>query len=385
MESNAQAQAKKVALFVDRDGTIIVEPPVDFQVDSFEKLQFVPGAISALRHLRKVLPHELVMVTNQDGLGTKSFPEETFWGPHNLMLNTLRGEGVDFDDILIDRSFPEDNAPTRKPALGMLGAYLTGDYDLSNSWVIGDRLTDAQLAKNLGSQAIVLAADTPELRAEIAEKELEDTVKMVTPDWWEAVALIQGGVRQATVHRQTAETDIEVSVNLDGTGRCDISTGIGMLDHMLEQIGRHGQIDLTVRAHGDLHVDHHHTIEDTALTLGEALGRALGDKRGIERYGFVLPMDDCIATVAIDFGGRPWLVMEAEWHREAIGGFPTEMIYHFFKSLSDAARINLYINAKGDNEHHKLEAIFKGLARALRRAVRRDPEHFILPSTKGTL
>ncbi|MCC8176317.1 MAG: bifunctional histidinol-phosphatase/imidazoleglycerol-phosphate dehydratase HisB [Bacteroidales bacterium] len=385
MKSNAAPKSKKVALFVDRDGTIIVEPPVDYQVDSFEKLQFVPGAISALRHLRRVLPHELVMVTNQDGLGTDSFPEERFWGPHNLMLNTLRGEGVEFDDILIDRSFPEDNAPTRKPALGMLGAYLTSDYDLDRSWVIGDRLTDAQLAKNLGAQAIVLAEDTPELRAEIAEKGLTGTVKMVTPDWWEAVVLIQGGVRQATVHRKTAETDIEVSVNLDGTGSCDISTGIGMLDHMLEQIGRHGQIDLTVHAHGDLHVDHHHTIEDTALTLGEALGRALGDKRGIERYGFVLPMDDCLATVAIDFGGRPWLVMEAEWDREAIGGFPTEMIYHFFKSLSDAARINLYISAKGDNEHHKLEAIFKGLARSLRRAVRRDPEHFTLPSTKGTL
>ena len=358
-------------LFIDRDGTILQEP-ADEQIDSFEKFHFVPGAISALRFLRQHTDYRFVMVSNQDGLGTPSYPEEDFWPTHNLMLEILEGEGVTFDDILIDRSFPEDNLPTRKPGTAMLTKYMDGSYDLANSYVIGDRESDAQLARNLGCKGILLGT------------------------WDKAVEIIYAGVRQATVTRTTKETDIAVSVNLDGTGKSSISTGLGFFDHMLEQIAKHGSIDLDIRVKGDLHVDEHHTIEDTALALGEALLKALGDKRGIERYGFskdggsaaveyTLPMDDCLCSVALDFGGRPWLVWDAEFHRERVGEMPTEMFLHFFKSLSDAARMNLNIKAEGQNEHHKIEGIFKVLARALRMAVRRDIHHMQLPSSKGVL
>lgn len=306
------------------------------------------------------------MVSNQDGLGTSSFPEETFWPVHNFILQTLEGEGVTFDDILIDRHFPEDNAPTRKPATGLVEKYMSNpDYDLARSYVIGDRETDRQFAENIGCKSLILGRDGM--------------------TWDKISELLFAGERTAEVVRTTAETDICVSVNLDGTGRCDISTGLGFFDHMLEQIGRHGMIDLTVRTHGDLHVDEHHTIEDTAIALGDCLLRALGDKRGIERYGYCLPMDDCLCSVALDFGGRPWLVWDAEFHRERVGDMPTEMFLHFFKSLSDSARMNLNIKAEGVNEHHKIEGIFKALARSLKMAVRRDIYHYELPSTKGLL
>ena len=350
-------------LFIDRDGTILQEPD-DEQIDSFEKFHFVPGAISALRFLRQHTDYRFVMVSNQDGLGTDSYPEADFWPTQNLMLEILAGEGVEFDDILIDRSFPADNLPTRKPGTAMLKAYTDGSCNMAESFVIGDRDTDVQLAQNLGCQALKLSDDMG----------------------WERIAeLVYAGVRCAEVHRQTRETDILVRLNLDGQGQADIHTGLGFFDHMLEQIAHHGSVDLTVQVKGDLHVDEHHTIEDTALTLGECIARALGDKRGISRYGFTLPMDDCLCTVALDFGGRPWLVWDAEFHRERIGDMPTEMFLHFFKSLSDAARMNLNIKAEGDNEHHKIEGIFKALARAIKMAVRRDIHHMQLPSSKGTL
>ena len=372
-------------LFIDRDGTLIVEPPVDFQVDSLEKLELMPGALRAMHFIASRLPFELVMVTNQDGLGTDSFPEDTFWPAHNKMLRTFSNEGVEFDEILIDRSFPEDNAPTRKPRTGMLTQYMSGDYDLANSYVIGDRITDAMLAKNLGAKAILLRTPSDEVRRDIADSGLDGTVELITPSWDEVAALLMGGSRKVSVKRDTSETKIQVTVNLDGSGHTEISTGLGFFDHMLTQIGRHSGIDLTIKADGDLHVDEHHTIEDTAIVLGEALNKALGNKMGIERYGFVLPMDDCLATVAIDFGGRPWLVWDVEFKRERIGDMPTEMFYHFFKSLSDNAKINLFVRAEGTNEHHKIEGIFKALARAIRQAVRRDPLHFTLPSTKGVI
>lgn len=353
----------KKALFIDRDGTILVEP-ADEQIDSFEKFQFVPNVIGALKFIRKHTDYELVMVSNQDGLGTASYPEEDFWPTHNLMLTTLRGEGVEFDEILIDRSFPEDNLPTRKPGTAMLTAYMGGEYDLAHSFVIGDRQTDAQLAVNLGCQSLILGEDM---------------------DWQKIQEIVFAGERTAEIRRTTKETDILVKVNLDGNGKSDIATGLGFFDHMLEQIAKHGHIDLTIHCNGDLHVDEHHTIEDTALALGECLLKALGDKRGIERYGYCLPMDDCLCQVALDFGGRPWLVWEAEFHREKVGEMPTEMFLHFFKSLSDAAKMNLNVKAEGQNEHHKIEGIFKALARAIRMAVKRDVEHFTLPSSKGTL
>lgn len=353
----------KRALFIDRDGTILVEPE-DEQVDSYEKFAFVPGAIGGLSFLRRHTDYEFVMVSNQDGLGTASYPEADFWPTHRLMLRTLEGEGVTFDNILIDRSFPEDHQPTRKPGTAMLTSYMHGGYDLAHSFVIGDRRTDAELAANLGCQALILGEDM---------------------DWGKVTELAFAGVRTAEVRRTTRETDIAVRVNLDGTGKSDIATGLGFFDHMLEQIAKHGAVDLSVHVRGDLHVDEHHTIEDTALALGECLRRALGDKRGIERYGFTLPMDDCLCTVALDFGGRPWLVWDAEFHRERIGEMPTEMFLHFFKSLSDAALMNLNIRAEGQNEHHKIEGIFKALARAIRMAVKRDIHHFELPSSKGVL
>ncbi len=371
----------KKILFIDRDGTLVIEPPVDYQLDSFEKLEFYPKAMRNLSFIRSKLDFEFVMVTNQDGLGTSSFPEDTFWPVHNLVMRTLAGEGITFDDVCIDRSFPEDNAPTRKPRTGMLAKYLNNpEYDLTGSFVIGDRPTDVELAKNLGCRAILLQED----KAALSE-ELEAVCALATKDWDRVADFLFAGERRAEVHRVTHETDVYVSLDLDGAGRCDIHTGLGFFDHMLEQIGKHGGIDLTIRVKGDLHVDEHHTIEDTALALGECLYKALGDKRGIERYGYSLPMDDCLCQVCLDFGGRPWLVWQADFRRERIGEMPTEMFLHFFKSLSDAAKMNLHVKAEGANEHHKIEGIFKALARALKMAVRRDIYHYELPSSKGML
>jgi histidinol-phosphatase len=374
----------KRALFIDRDGTLVIEPPVDYQLDSLEKLEFYPKVFRNLYFIRKQLDFEFVMVTNQDGLGTDSFPEDTFWPAHNKMLKTLEGEGIRFDDILIDRSFPEENSPNRKPRTGMLGRYLSGEYDLANSYVIGDRLTDMQLAVNLGAKGIWLRSDDSEAQQLLMENTAISPV-LITDDWDRITEYLFAGERRATVRRTTKETDIFVEVNLDGHGRTEISTGLGFFDHMLDQIGKHSGMDLTVRVKGDLEVDEHHTIEDTAIALGEALSKALGDKRGIERYGYCLPMDDCLCSVALDFGGRPWLVWDAEFRREKVGDMPTEMFLHFFKSLSDAARMNLNIRAKGVNEHHKIEGIFKALARSIKMAIRRDIYRFELPSTKGAL
>lgn len=376
---------KPRVLFIDRDGTLIVEPKDDFQVDSLEKLEMIPGVTRALHFVAGKLPYKLVMVTNQDGLGTDSFPEETFYPAHNKMLKALANEGIIFDDILIDRTFPEDNAPTRKPGTGMLTAYMDGSYDLEGSYVIGDRLSDAMLARNLGAKAIIIHEPDEETLAGIAEEGLGDTVVMVTPRWDDVLPVLQGGKRRAVVSRKTSETDIYISIDLDGNGRSDISTGLGFFDHMLDQIARHSGVDLTVKVKGDLYVDEHHTIEDTAIALGTAINEALGDKRGIERYGFVLPMDECLSTVAMDFGGRPWIVWDVEFRREKIGDVPTEMFFHFFKSLSDNAKMNLFVRAEGANEHHKIEGIFKAFARALKHAVKRDPFKFTLPSTKGVL
>jgi len=364
----------KRVLFIDRDGTIIKEPPVDFQVDSLEKLEFYPKAISNLRKIAEETDYELVMVTNQDGLGTDSFPEDTFWPAQFKMLKTLEQEGVIFTDIHIDKSFEHENAPTRKPRTGLLTKYIEGNYDLANSYVIGDRKTDIQLAKNLGTQAIFIG------------EEQEDGAVLSTADWDKVYEFLRLPARKATVERSTSETQIKISVNLDGSGKCDIDTGLPFFDHMLEQLGKHGGTDLEIKVSGDLHIDEHHTIEDTALALGEAYLKALGDKKGIYRYGFLLPMDDVLAQVAIDFGGRPWMMWEAEFNREKIGDMPTEMFYHFFKSFSDTAKCNLNIKAEGNNEHHKIEAIFKGLARAIKMAVKRDISALNqLPSTKGVL
>ena len=356
---------KERLLFIDRDGTIIEEPE-DEQIDSFAKLKFTRGVFGSMAFIRQHLDFKFVMVSNQDGLGTDSFPEDTFWPVHNFILQTLESEGVTFDDIKIDRHFPEDNSPMRKPGTGMLTEYMdTEKYDLANSYVIGDRETDAQLAENLGCKALILGRDGM--------------------TWEKITEILFAGERKAQVRRTTKETDIDIRLNIDGTGKCDISTGLGFFDHMLEQIGKHGMMDLYIHTRGDLHVDEHHTIEDTALALGECLLKALGDKRGIERYGYCMPMDDCLCQVALDFGGRPWLVWDADFHREKIGEMPTEMFLHFFKSLSDAAKMNLNIKAEGQNEHHKIEGIFKALARALKMAVKRDIHHFELPSTKGML
>ncbi len=372
----------KKALFIDRDGTIVIEPPVDYQLDSLEKLEFYPKAIRNLYFVAKNLDYELVMVTNQDGLGTKSFPEDTFWPAHNKMLKTLEGEGVVFDEILIDRSFPEDNAPTRKPRTGMMGKYLSGEYDLENSFVIGDRLTDVELSKNMGCKAIWLSNESD---AQLKEKELDACCVLKTTNWDDVYAEVAKIDRTATVQRTTKETDIYVWLDLDGNGKTEISTGLGFFDHMLDQIGRHSGISLNIKVNGDLEVDEHHTIEDTALALGEAFLKALGNKRGIERYGFCLPMDDSLIQVALDFGGRPWLVWDANFKREKVGDMPTEMFLHFFKSFSDASRSNLNIKAEGDNEHHKIEGIFKALAKSIKMAIKRDVFDFELPSTKGTL
>ncbi|MFZ6002035.1 MAG: bifunctional histidinol-phosphatase/imidazoleglycerol-phosphate dehydratase HisB [Bacteroidota bacterium] len=373
----------KKVLFIDRDGTLIYESPSDPQIDSLEKLEYIPGVFNGLAKIASANAYELVMVTNQDGLGTASFPEDTFWPVQNKMIAALKGEGIEFSAIHIDNSLPYENKPTRKPGIGMLTKYLDGTYDLKNSWVIGDRLTDLELARNLGAQGILI--NDGSLAKKLKDFDLQSTCKLITTSWHEIAALVLSASRSTTVYRKTKETEISVSINLDGEGKSNISTGLAFFDHMLDQLSKHGMIDLTVNVKGDLHIDEHHTIEDTALTLGEAFLKALGDKRGIERYGFCLPMDDCLAQVAIDFGGRPWLVWDAEFKREKIGEMPTEMFLHFFKSFSDTAKCNLNIKAEGQNEHHKIEAVFKAFAKAIKMAVRKDPHSNQLPSTKGTL
>lgn len=371
----------KKVLFIDRDGVLIFESPTDPQIDSLEKLEFIPGMIGALGKISRETDYELVMVTNQDGLGTTSFPEDTFWPVHNKLMKTLEGEGIKFSEVFIDRSLPQENKPTRKPGTAMLTNYFNGEYDLANSFVIGDRLTDIQLAKNLGAKGILLrSAELPSVEVPDA---LSETCVCSTNSWQRVYEVVTA--RKASVHRKTKETDIQISINLNGTGQSSISTGLGFFDHMLDQLARHGLIDLDVKVKGDLHIDEHHTIEDTALALGEAFLLALGNKKGIERYGFCLPMDDCLAQAAIDFGGRPWIVWDAEFKREKIGEMPTEMFFHFFKSFSDASKCNLNIKVEGDNEHHKIESIFKAFAKSIKMAVRKDPHNDQLPSTKGTL
>jgi imidazoleglycerol-phosphate dehydratase / histidinol-phosphatase len=373
---------KKKALFIDRDGTLIYETE-DEQIDSLEKLEFLPKVFKNMHFIQKNLDYELVMVTNQDGLGTASFPEETFWPVHNKVINAFEKEGVIFDDILIDRSFPYENLPTRKPGTGMLGKYLKGDYDLANSYVIGDRLTDIQLAKNIGAKGILI--NNGDLIEQMEKQGLVNNCVLVSDDWDDIYACVASPERTAEVVRTTKETSISVQLNLDGSGVCEISTGLHFFDHMLNQIGRHSGVDLKIEVKGDLEVDEHHTIEDTALALGEAFKKAVGQKIGMERYGFCLPMDDCLALAAIDFGGRPWLVWDAEFKREKVGDMPTEMFLHFFKSFSDASLCNLNIKAEGTNEHHKIEAIFKALAKAIKMAIKRDTFNFELPTTKGKL
>ena len=372
----------KRALFIDRDGTLNDET-ADEQIDSFEKLEFLPGVFRNMFNIRKNLDYELVMVTNQDGLGTDSFPEDTFWPVHNFILKTFENEGVTFDDICIDKSFPHENLPTRKPGTGMLTKYIEGEYDLPNSFVIGDRLTDIQLAKNLGAKGIFI--NNGDMAEELEKQGLAETCVLISDDWDDIYACVAAPQRTAKVVRNTRETSITVELNLDGSGVSDISTGLGFFDHMLNQIGRHSGVDLTIKVDGDLEVDEHHTIEDTGLALGEAFKQAVGEKLGMERYGFCLPMDDCLAMATIDFGGRPWLIWEADFNREKVGDMPTEMFMHFFKSFSDAAMCNLNIKAEGTNEHHKIEAIFKVVARAIKMAIRRDVFNFELPSTKGKL
>lgn len=374
---------KKRVLFIDRDGTLIKEPETDFQVDSLEKLEFMPSVFKVMNAISANLDYELVMVTNQDGLGTNSFPEETFWPAQNKMLNAFENEGVKFNDIFIDKTLPEENAPTRKPGTAMLSKYLTEDYDLANSYVIGDRLSDAELAKNLGAKAILYNCTSGS--DEISSKKLDELISLKTSDWLDIYSFLRAGSRTALVERNTSETKIKIELDLDGSGKGEIATGLGFFDHMLDQISKHAQLDLTIKVDGDLEVDEHHTIEDTALALGEAFKKALGNKRGLERYGFALPMDESMAQVLIDFGGRPWLIWDAEFKREMVGDMPTEMFFHFFKSFSDAAACNLNIKAEGSNEHHKIEGIFKALARAIKMAKKRDVFEYQLPSTKGVL
>ncbi|CAM1355048.1 bifunctional histidinol-phosphatase/imidazoleglycerol-phosphate dehydratase HisB [Tenacibaculum ascidiaceicola] len=376
----------KKILFIDRDGTLIKEP-ADEQTDSFEKLQFYPKVFQGLSKIAKELDFELVLVTNQDGLGTEAYPENTFWPVHNFVMNTLKEEGIEFTEEIIDRTFAKDNQPTRKPNTGLLTKYFSKEYDLKNSFVIGDRLTDVELSKNLGSKAIYINDETNLGTDEITVKreELDGFIALESNDWNTIYEFLKLEERSASIERNTNETQIKVEVNLDGTGKSMIDTGIAFFDHMLDQIARHGQMDLNIQVKGDLEVDEHHTIEDTAIALGEVFYKALGNKLGIERYGFCLPMDDCLAQVAIDFGGRNWLVWEADFKREMIGKMPTEMFYHFFKSFTDGAKCNLNIKAEGTNEHHKIEAIFKAFAKAIKVAVKRDVEKMILPSTKGVL
>ena len=376
----------KKVLFIDRDGTIIKET-IDEQIDSFEKLIFYPKAFTFLGKIAKELDYELVMITNQDGLGTNIFPENTFWPVHNFIVNSFEAEGVIFDNVFIDKTFAKDNAPTRKPGTGMLTSYFSEAYDLTNSFVIGDRLTDVELAKNLGAKGIYINDETHLGTGEITVKreELDSYIALESNDWEKIYEFLKLENRVAEISRKTNETDIQIKLNLDGTGKSDINTGLAFFDHMLDQLARHGQMDLTIKVDGDLEVDEHHTIEDTAIALGEVFSKALGNKLGIERYGFCLPMDDCLAQVAIDFGGRNWLVWDAEFNREKIGEMPTEMFLHFFKSFSDGAKANLNIKAEGTNEHHKIEAIFKAFAKSIKMAVKRDVEKMVLPSTKGML
>jgi imidazoleglycerol-phosphate dehydratase/histidinol-phosphatase len=368
----------KKILFIDRDGTLIWEPPADFQIDSFEKLKFLPGVITSLGKIVRELDYELVMVTNQDGLGTENYPENRFWPVHNLMMQTLESEGIKFSEVCIDRSYEKDNKPTRKPNTGMLIKYMNGDYDLASSFVIGDRITDVKLAKNLGTKAVFI-------KNYDKTDGWEDQISLIANDWKEVYNFLKLPERKILHTRKTKETDIKIELNLDGRGISTISTGLAFFDHMLEQISKHGNIDLTIIAKGDLYIDEHHTIEDVGIALGESFAKALGDKRGMERYGFLLPMDDCLAQVALDFSGRNWILWEAEFKREKIGEMPTEMFFHFFKSFSDAAKCNLNIKAEGQNEHHKIEAIFKAFAKAIKMAVKRDPDNMSLPSTKGVL
>ncbi|NNF20043.1 MAG: bifunctional histidinol-phosphatase/imidazoleglycerol-phosphate dehydratase HisB [Flavobacteriaceae bacterium] len=379
-------QPQKKVLFIDRDGTMIKEP-ADEQIDSFEKLQFYPEVFRYLGKIAAELDFELVMVTNQDGLGTEAFPEDTFWPVQNFIVEAFANEGVTFTEFCIDRTFPRDNAPTRKPATGLLTAYLEGPYDLQNSFVIGDRLTDIELAKNLGAKGIYINDKTFLGTDEISvdENDLQEYIALETNSWKRIYEFLKLKDRTASTHRKTNETDIKIELNLDGQGQGKISTGLAFFDHMLDQLARHGQMDLSIDVKGDLEVDEHHTIEDTAIALGEVFHQALGNKLGMERYGFCLPMDDCLAQVSIDFGGRNWLVWEAEFKREKVGDMPTEMFLHFFKSFSDGAKANLNIKAEGTNEHHKIEAIFKAFAKAIKMAVKRDAEKMVLPSTKGVL
>ncbi len=369
----------KKVLFIDRDGTLITEPP-DEQIDSLEKLEFYPGVFTWLSRIARESKYELVMVSNQDGLGTDRFPENTFWPAHKKMMSAFENEGIEFSRTFIDRSLPQEKLSTRKPGIGMLTDFLNDQYDLKNSYVIGDRITDIQLAKNLGANGILINNGT--LRPTLIESQLEEYCSLITESWEDIYKMVSIG-RTASVHRKTKETDIKIDINLDGQGKSRITTGLGFFDHMLDQLSKHGNMDLNIQVKGDLHIDEHHTIEDTALALGEAFSKALGDKRGIERYGFCLPMDDCLAQVALDFGGRPWLVWETAFKREKIGEMPTEMFYHFFKSFSDSSKSNLNIKAEGTNEHHKIEAIFKAWAKAIKMAVKKEGKQ--LPSTKGIL
>ena len=367
----------KRILFIDRDGTLVVEPPEDYQLDAFEKLEFLPGVFQYLKRIATQMNFELVLVTNQDGLGTPSFPEDTFWPIQNFIMDTLAGEGIFFADILIDKSFPEDQLPTRKPGTGMLEAYINNPaYDLENSFVIGDRDSDMELASNLGCKGIQLLPNLPEKQT---------SEPRVCQDWKAIYAYLNQMERSARIERKTHETDIAITLNLNGTGKSRIDTGLAFFDHMLDQLARHGHVDLEIQVKGDLEVDEHHTIEDTGIALGEAFSKALGNKLGIERYGFALPMDDCLAQVLLDFGGRSWLVWEADFKREMIGQMPTEMFMHFFKSFADGAKANLNIKAEGQNEHHKIEAIFKAFAKAIKMAIQQDPNRMSLPSTKGLL
>jgi imidazoleglycerol-phosphate dehydratase/histidinol-phosphatase len=373
----------KKVLFIDRDGTLALEPE-NYQLDALDKLVFYPGVFQYLGRIAKELDYELVMVTNQDGLGTDSFPEDTFWSTHDFMMTALKNEGINFSEVLIDKSLPADNAPTRKPKTGMLSAYLdNADYDLGSSYVIGDRLTDMELAANLGAKGILLQNDAR--MATAIPEALANAIALKTTAWSEVYTLLKAGGRRISHERKTKETAIEIDLNLDGTGESSIDTGIAFFDHMLDQLARHGGVDLKLTTKGDLEIDEHHTIEDTAIALGEAFGKALGDKLGIERYGFCLPMDDCLAQVSLDFGGRAWLMWNAKFKRELIGKMPTEMFFHFFKSFADGAKANLNIKAEGHNEHHKIEAIFKAFAKAIRAAIKRDAEKLVLPSTKGQL
>ena len=388
MHGRVKLYCMKRVLFIDRDGTINKEAPPTYQIDSWDKLEFYPGVFQYLSRIVQELDYELVMITNQDGLGTDGYPEANFWPIQQHIIQSLENEGIYFKEVLIDRTFPHENAPTRKPGTGMVTHFMNStEYDLENSYVIGDRITDVQLAKNMGAKAIWMNQDAALGSKEISDdmKALQSVIAFESTEWKEIYAFLKNGLRTVSHQRKTSETDIQIELNLDGSGNANIHTGVGFFDHMLDQIARHGKLDLTIQVKGDLHIDEHHTIEDTGIALGEAFAKALADKRGLERYGFALPMDEASAKVLIDFGGRNWIVWNALFKREKIGDMPTEMFFHFFKSFSDAAKCNLHIECRGDNEHHKIEAIFKAFAKAIKMAVKRDPFSNYLPSTKGIL